>query len=368
MSVNVVFGKPAEPAKFYHKKKRVSVDAAFEMYRNNARFVVGGKTLNVNRFGTTQDIHEAAENGNHQLVADLAENGADLNLKGKNGWAPAHRAAGGGYDKVMQVLADYGADLNIGISDSGATPALISAEVGTYKVMQILADEGADLDLSNEYGETPLIMAVGSGHLETVRVLVNEGANVDLTDRGDAGGYEDEDGWFSVTPLWHAAKQGHHKIVRVLVENGANLDAVGQFGYTPVFVATKRGHRETVRVLADMGANLNLGTKKSNDDDIERSIESFDIVSIPKGATPVWMAAYTGRTDIVRLLATKGANLDRAMRDLNVFESAYVVDLLKAYERRRIGRDKRHVRSVARQIGLPEDMEGVIGSLLKSNI
>jgi len=88
-------------------------------------------------------------------------------------------------------------------------------------------------------------------------------------------------------------------------------------------VAASEGHHETVRVLAAAGANLELAR-------------------LDDGTTPVYIASYHGYQR--------------------------VVDIINAYERRRIGRDKRHVGSVARQIGLPEDMEGVIGSLLKSNI
>jgi len=50
-TINVVFGKAKAPAKFWYRGKRISVDTAFEMYKKKSRFVVGGKTLNVNRFG-----------------------------------------------------------------------------------------------------------------------------------------------------------------------------------------------------------------------------------------------------------------------------------------------------------------------------
>lgn len=51
-TVKVVFGKSGKnPAKFYYRGERISVDSAFKMYQKKARFVVGGKTLNLNRFG-----------------------------------------------------------------------------------------------------------------------------------------------------------------------------------------------------------------------------------------------------------------------------------------------------------------------------
>uniref|UniRef100_A0A6C0KBF7 RING-type domain-containing protein n=1 Tax=viral metagenome TaxID=1070528 RepID=A0A6C0KBF7_9ZZZZ len=51
-TIKVVLGK--NPAKFYYRGERISVDAAFKMYQKNARFVVDGKTLNLNRFGTNE--------------------------------------------------------------------------------------------------------------------------------------------------------------------------------------------------------------------------------------------------------------------------------------------------------------------------
>jgi len=375
-TVRVVFGKKS--AKFYNKDNQISLNTAFGMYKNKALFVVNGNRMNLSRFGTTEcpvcfepldlikpfscthgvcdgcsskialttkncpmcrakpnlneDIYEAAENGNYGLVAQLAENGADLNLKDKKGWAPAHHAAGNvdDGDKVMRVLVQYGADLNIQIKHAnervGSTPAMIAAEVGAHKVMKILADAGADLDLWD--GQTPLSMAISNEHLETVRVLVNEGATVDLTlgdglsPLGEAiQNLEDFEsthtGWKIVrvlvdaganvnfsdhrgrTPLYIAAESGDNVVVRMLIDAGANVNVNTYNGETPLHIAAKGGEKGnpalTVRMLLDNGANMNLGLTNNGWED-------------PKGATPVWMAAYNGNTDIVEILVTRGVS------------------------------------------------------------
>lgn len=272
-SVRVVFGKNTEtPAKFYSKDKQISVNTAFGMYKNKARFVVDGNTLNLSRFGASEDIHEAIRNGNHQLVAQLIENGADLTLRDKDGNIP------------VTLAAD-----------------------GHHKIVGMLADAGANLDLGDSTGETALVGASIFADLEMVSLLVNKGATVDNIEEGD-----------DMTPLWHAVHEGiqqseddfslahtHRKIVGVLADAGANLDIANEYGETPLFTAVERGRIDFVRILVEKGANINIRA-------------NFRRGRI-KGVTPIWLAAhdlgirnsedeYKVRLDIVKLLTARGAS------------------------------------------------------------
>jgi len=368
MPVNVVFGKPGEPAKFYHRGNRISVDAAFRMYRNNARFVVGGKTLNVNRFGAREptiiernDIHEAARQGGPKLVAKLVDSGVDVNRLDADGMTPVWLAAMKGHHRVVGVLADKGANLDVLVDNfKGLSPLMIAAMNGHHKAVRVLVDKGANIDLQSDHPallyvdpesvgyvveQTALMVAAEFGHLGVVRVLIEMGANLDLVD------------WDGGSALMAAAEFGNLGVVRVLIEMGANLELVDTAGNTALLLATDEGHLEIVRLLVAKGANLD-------------HTDTY-------GVTPVFSAAANDHPEMVRLLVAKGANLDLADEDMGTplgvaTENGHqgVIDVINAFERHRIARIKRSVRSLTRQdpskVKVPKEMDGVIGSFLIS--
>ncbi|MCK4850705.1 MAG: ankyrin repeat domain-containing protein [Phycisphaerae bacterium] len=64
---------------------------------------------------TLPAIHRAAYNGHKAEITQLIKQGADVRLKGPNGWTPLHMAAMGGHRGISELLLSNGA--NIGDRD-----------------------------------------------------------------------------------------------------------------------------------------------------------------------------------------------------------------------------------------------------------
>ena len=307
--VNVSFGK-SQKAIFSHKGGRIGVDTAFELYQKKSRFMMDGKTLNVNRFGETNDIHRAAIDGLHKVVAKLIEDAPQQIDYVSEAWGatPVHLATQENHHEVVRLLADKGANLDL-TDEDGATPLIVAIQLvgnhGMLEIVRLLADKGANLDLALESGCTPVCVAAKGGHLDTVGVLADKGANLDLAM---------EDG---STPVHVAVLQGQHKVLGILADKGANLDLANEYGNTPMHFAASDGSHEGVRVLLDKGANPNL-----------KNIA---------GRTPVSFARANGHHR--------------------------VVDMINTSIRRRMI-ESSNVRSMARQLDVNEDVEGVIRGLL----
>ena len=67
----------------------------------------------------------------------------------------------------------------------------------------------------------------------------------------------------SPAPIYDAAQEGLVAVVRVLADlPGADLDRRPKVGgFTPVGIAAQNGHAEVVRLLASLGANIETPNK-----------------------------------------------------------------------------------------------------------
>ena len=94
------------------------------------------------------------------------------------------------------------------------------------------------------------------------------------------------------TAMHACAYFGNVEMARQLATLGANLETLSDLprGATPVWIAAEKGHTEMVRLLlAQLGASIvTLGRH---------------------GTTPVWIAASGGHVEMVRLLAELGASI-----------------------------------------------------------
>lgn len=97
-------------------------------------------------------------------------------------------------------------------------------------------------------GGTPLHWAVGSGNCEAIKLLLNYGADVNVFDDG------------GMTPLQgviQSEQLNGSPAAKLLLSHGAALEPRDGLGSTAVMVASNRGKTELVRLLAEAGADLN---------------------------------------------------------------------------------------------------------------
>jgi ankyrin repeat protein len=153
-------------------------------------------------------------------------------------------------------------------------PLAIAAGV-SLPVVEALLDGGASPDLPGPDGRSPLRLAVRRGRPEVVRALLHHAAHDDASevdrfigacthaDRAAVGHaldrnphlrdeLSDEDRWAIVDAADHA---GSHA-VEVMLEFGFRLDARRDDGATPLHAAAYSGRVNLVRRLAERGADL----------------------------------------------------------------------------------------------------------------
>jgi ankyrin repeat protein len=198
------------------------------------------------------------------------------------GWTPLHLAAASGSTDLTASLLRLGAGPDVW-NMSHRTPLYEAAKRGHLEVVQVLAAAGADLRAGRGTpGHTPLHTAVEYGHVHVVEYLISQGVEVDI-----------RNGW-AQTPLWQYSWRvgsSDPRIGDLLIRHGADVNAPDYKGFTPVHVAAEAGITDVIRLLAANGADVNARTYYGQH-------------------TPLDRAAVAGRSDAVRLLVELGTAVD----------------------------------------------------------
>lgn len=154
----------------------------------------------------------AAMRGSPEMLAFLAAQGVDLDLKDARGYTPVMRALEQARIDNALKLQELGASLD-GITEDGYSVRVLAEVAG-------LEDFGPEppppsLQLSPDAADTILLKATEFGDFDSVRFALDHGASVSA---------RAANGW---TPLMIAALGGHADIVRHLVTAGAAGDGDG---------------------------------------------------------------------------------------------------------------------------------------------
>lgn len=199
----------------------------------------------------------AAEWGQTDVVAVLAEHHADLNLPYRpaaaaddadvellSGFTPLLAALKAGYGDTASVLLEAGADFSIKPT-SGIHPVLY---IYTTELLRMVLEFQPDLALTDRDNDTALNAALERDTvlLADVKLLVYAGSNIDTT---NAAG---------LTPLHKAIDKDKLDIVRFLLKRGANANIPARNTDAPLHLACSKGSPAAVRLLVDAGANVNL--------------------------------------------------------------------------------------------------------------
>ncbi len=195
-------------------------------------------------------LYFAAQNGYIEVVKELLNLGADINLAANDGASPLFIAAQNGHVKVVKELLNRGAKINQE-KNTGETPLSIAVWAGHLKVVKELLNHGAKINQAKSNGETPLFIAAWAGHLKVVKELLKRGAKINqTTDDGE-------------TPLFMASEEGHIEVVKELLLWKADINQAMKNGGGPLFIAAQKGHIEVVELLLNSGARSDLVFKSS---------------------------------------------------------------------------------------------------------
>ena len=317
-------------------------------------FVNDPKLVNATGGYYVTPLVAALAGGHFQTAKFLYDNGADPNVRGRDGRTLLHAAAVNGEFEIIQVLLKYKADVNARDAE-GKTPlhfaserlhhrgsniALSSSGVGGG-VTRLLLEHGADIDMRANDRSTPLHEAAQHGRVEVVQVLLEHienlgGKDLDRETPFQVGSkYVNARDAYDNTPL-HYASQGHWhyvhypgdsktvlslpNIVRLLLEHGADVNARGDDRSTPLHKAAQYGRVEVVSVLLEHVVNLSPG-----DDSRAIAVHEYVNVQDAKGKTPLHCASEGPHTmskivalslsSVTRLLLKHGADLNARRND-----------------------------------------------------
>lgn len=165
------------------------------------RLIAAGAAVNVADGAGRTPLWWAARSGALPLVSMFLEAGA-LDASALDGSTPVHEAAQLGEPEVLALLADAGFALDVR-TDAGSTPLLLAAERGGADTVSYLLDKGQDVNAVNNAGDSPLICAVRNDRKVVAERLVTHGANplqrnAQFVSAGDlAEAHEDEE-WDSI--------------------------------------------------------------------------------------------------------------------------------------------------------------------------
>jgi ankyrin repeat protein len=163
-------------------------------------------------------------------------------------------------------------------ADSGL-PLIAAVKAGNIAAVQSLLEQRVDVNAPEADGTTALHWASRADDLEMVRMLLRAGGNARRANR------------YGVTPLQLAAVNGSARVIDVLVEAGADVNAVLPEGETILMTAARTGRTEALQILLDAGAKV-------------------DAVDKWHGETALHWAAAENHGDVVRQLASRGADVD----------------------------------------------------------
>jgi uncharacterized protein len=306
--------------------------------------------------GTTA-LHWAVEGDNQAIVDLLLHAGANVAAANRYGATPLWLACVNGNASIVEKLLNAGADPNTALPES-ETVLMAAARTGKLDAVNLLLARGAQVNATEAWrGQTALMWAAGEGHPAVVKALIQSGADIQARSNG------------GFTALLFAARNGQIGAVKTLLEAGANLNdalpartagraastpgaASGQeVGLNAFLLSAANAHYELAAWLLDRGADPNAapqgwtalhqvswvrkaGVSGSNNPAPEGSgsMDSLEFVRklVAKGAalnarvtkrpamgvttlnaigaTPLLLAARTADADLMRLLASLGAD------------------------------------------------------------
>ena len=296
---------------------------------------------------------------------------------GARGAAGAQASAGGqGQEQAAQPQQDPDDDSEVivaglvGTGGGGLTSLVFAAREGDLESAKALLDAGADINQPTEYGWTPLLVAVNNRNYQLARYLIERGADVNLANKG---------GW---TPLYLATDNrnieggdypvpkgdlDHLDIIELLLQKGADpnkrvkdntltrtiftMQWFLEDGATPFVRAAQSSDTVLMKLLLKYGADPRIATtfgdtaltaaggigwvegvtyERSKEENLEAVRMLLDLGLNPNGAngdgrTALMGAAMKGRTEVIKLLVERGANLeqrDNGSRDTDKVGSA----------------------------------------------
>jgi ankyrin repeat protein/tetratricopeptide (TPR) repeat protein len=295
-----------------------------------------GANANAARNNGDTPLHLAAERGDVRTIDVLLKNKADVNAKNKIEVPPLGEALAHGWREAVQTLLENGATTDFVLA--GGSPVHTAVGRDSIELVQLLLKHKAAPDRPNSRGLTPLQSVVidprNQRKPELIPLLIKAGANPNtplpasakITIRERTGS---SDRFLPQYPILIAAIMRRDlPQVEALLANGADVNAFapdGNYQSTAVMFAIYYDSLELMEALLRHKPNLESTTRnegrtalhqataraeKSGVDFVEALIKAGSKVDAVdnKGWTPLHVAAWDGKPEVVSALLQAGAN------------------------------------------------------------
>jgi RNA polymerase sigma factor (sigma-70 family) len=291
-----------------------------------------------NQFALTVQLFTAVEMGKLAKIKELLSIAPDLvNVKNSNGKTLLHIAAYYGYKEVMELLLSRG--IAVDARDySGRTP-LHHMVLGCNQpdVAQLLLNHGAVIHTTDNQSTTPVSLATNHWKEKLTQFLLDKGAVRDIFIATIRDEPEEVEAMLSAdstlvnvrqktcypmagaTPLHIAVGKSHWDVAQILLKYGADVNALDDYGRPPMYFAAHdtviyKMHppQEMVQLLLEHGATLDIFSyallgQTNQVNQLLLSAPHLANASDAGGNTPLHLAAWNGKKEMVELLIAKGA-------------------------------------------------------------
>ena len=202
--------------------------------------------LNGSRADGETPLHWAAHLNNLEIAGFLIAGGANLDAANDYGITPLALACTNRSALMVHHLLEAGANPNAAQS-TGETVLMTCARTGNLAAVKSLLDRGAEPNgREPRWEQTALMWALAAGHSRLARTLVEHGAQVKARSRE------------GFTPLLFAVQQDDLDSVRLLLDKGADLNYATPDDGNALTVASASGHEALGLFLLEQGADPNL--------------------------------------------------------------------------------------------------------------
>ena len=309
-----------------------------------------GATVNAKESGHDQTaLMWAAAQGHPEAVEALIRGGADIRARSRSyiqtvtsevtqragreelnytvprgGSTALLFAARSGDVESARLLIAAGADVNDALPD-GASALIVAAHSGHTRVATLLLETGANPNAA-DVGYTALHAAVLRSDLDLVKSLLSHQANpnAQITKgtpvRRNSQDFELPKTLIGATPYLLAAKFLEADIMRALAVGGADTRLPMKDGATPLMAASGMGitppAQDEKRGTDRRGLAILDGGKVEPDTQVLDAVSAAltlgsDINAVnPAGETAVHIAAAQGYDEVVKVLASRGADIN----------------------------------------------------------
>ncbi|KAI9779165.1 MAG: hypothetical protein M1839_007700 [Geoglossum umbratile] len=322
-----------------------------------------GADINLRSGRMNTALQAACNNGHADVVGFLLAKGADVNIRGGEYGDALQACVDDGNPEILSTLLNHGADID---RPGGRYHSALWCAVfrGKTAAAEILLDRGAKFDdeiflMAVQYRHSTLIdrllkegvnvnaqgkdgcalqLAIENNDLNTTLAIL-QSEDVDVNAKGGKkggnplhsalvkgnervtlellkrGANANAAGGTYYKPLTAAAGLGHESLVRLLLDKGAYLDGHrGGWRYSPLVEAAGRGYESIVCLLLNRGMDINeYGEMGDKGEKRRKSIPApaevvFAILTCIVNALQA--AAYYGKMDVVKLLVSRGADIN----------------------------------------------------------